>query len=314
MSKIPIHIITGFLGSGKTTLIKQILTHDNSYKTLVLINELGEVSLDNLLVQPINDNTYLLPSGCMCCTVLTDVKDTLLNMITVLKAGKLSFDKIIIETTGLANPASILSTLENDTHLKGLFDVYGMTCVIDGEMATNQADNPEWLSQILASHQLVLSKQDRIDDIQKSQVVNYINKINQNAHFVNPQELVDMAYLFDKSVSLPKHFFVPKDIITHGQVQTGVVEFSQAVDWHIFGIWMNLLLAQYGEQILRIKGMLYLQGVSYPILLHGVQHCLYPPEHLDTPLWYDKISRLVFITRGVEIEKIKNSAQLIVTN
>lgn len=118
MNKIPIHIVTGFLGSGKTTFIQQILKNDQNAKTLVLINEFGEVGLDDLLVKPINDNTYLLSSGCMCCTVLTDLKDTLLSTLDLNKDA-LVFDKILIETTGLANPASILSTLTQDMHLKG---------------------------------------------------------------------------------------------------------------------------------------------------------------------------------------------------
>lgn len=316
--RIPIHIITGFLGSGKTTFIKKILEHDNSNQTLVLINELGEIGLDNLLVKPIADNTYLLPTGCMCCTVLTDVKDSLLEMMTALKSGKITFDKIIIETTGLANPASILTTLQNDTHLNGLFFVHGMTCVIDGELALLQATNhPEWLAQMVASQQLVLSKQHRIHHEQRQKVIDYVHTLNPEAVWVNAEDFVDMAVLFSKDFSMKsqlKRFFLPNEQRKHSETQTGVLIFEQAVDWILFGLWLNLLLNQYGEQILRIKGMLYLKDVEKPILLHGVQHCLYPPEHLESPLWEDegkKISRLIFITRGISIAQIQKSAQTI---
>lgn len=328
ISKTPIHIITGFLGSGKTTFIKQILSVDSNQRTLILINEIGHIGLDDLLMRPITNNTYLLPSGCMCCTVLSDVKQSLLDVQSERERGVIDFDYIVIETTGLANPASILTTLQNDPHLKGKFVLHGMTCVIDGELAFNHApknhttspkDNhpsfemnaPEWLPQIVASHQLVLSKQDRIDDKQKKAVINYIATLT-DSPWVSSADFVNMSVLFAKRLNtIPKkQFFMPSDQREHDSVQTCVLSFETAVDWAVFGLWLNLLLNQYGEQILRIKGMLYLKNVEKPIVLHGVQHCLYPPEHLDHPLWDDKISRLVMITRGVDTAQIQHSAQV----
>ncbi|OAV00662.1 MULTISPECIES: CobW family GTP-binding protein [Moraxella] len=312
--RVPIHVITGFLGSGKTTFIQRILAHDNSNNTLILINELGEIGLDNLLVKPIADNTFLLPSGCMCCAVLSDVKETLLSITSEVMKGNIQpFDKIIIETTGLANPASILSTLTQDTHLKGMFSLHGMTCVIDGELALDQADaQPEWLTQVVASHQLVLSKKDIITAAQARAVKEYIARIHQ-ASWINIDEFVNMTLLFATDLSLcqqTNRFFLPSQISRHQSVQTGVISFYQPVDWMRFGLWLHLLLHRHGESILRIKGMLYLKDTELPIVLNGVQHCLYPPEHLDKPLWEDSISRLVFITRDLPISQIQKSAQV----
>lgn len=313
--RIPIHVITGFLGSGKTTFIRKILEHDKNSETIVLVNELGEIGLDNLLVEQVCDNTYLLASGCVCCTVLTDVKDTLLKVLADKKAGKIApFKNIIIETTGLANPASMLNTLSFDTHLKSRFAVHGMTCVIDGTLAMSQHSiHPEWLPQIIASNKWVLSKRDLIGSEEELNVRNFVESVGSTGAWIEPETLVDTSNLFaleymrTEFLNLP---FSTEGFKTHKDTQTGVIVFNDSVDWTLFGLWLNILLKQYGESILRIKGMLYLTGQEKPVFLHGVQHCLYPPEHLEHPLWDDGKSRLLFICRGIEIEKIKKSAQI----
>lgn len=313
MNKIPIHIITGFLGSGKTTFIQQILANDNNAKTLVLINEFGEVGIDNLLVKPINDNTYLLPSGCMCCTVLTNIKDTLLSALQLNKSQQ-SFDKIIIETTGLANPASILATLSQDMHLKGLFFVHGTTTVIDCQHAQSQADTaPEWLPQVVACQAFVLSKRDLCSPNQILSTKTLIHRLNPEAVEVVADEFVNMTALFNKNLSTTGklQFFVKDEQYLHQNTQSLVLTFDKKLDWLGFGLWLSLLLEQYGEQILRLKGVLHLKDTPTPILLQGVQHCLYPPTHLDKSLWNDEISRLVMIVRGLDIGKIERSAKVI---
>lgn len=315
MDKIPIHVITGFLGSGKTTFIQQILKDDQNSKTLVLINEFGEVGLDDLLVKPVNDNTYLLPSGCMCCTVLTDIKDTLLSALDLNKHDVV-FDKILIETTGLANPASILATLSQDMHLKGRFVLHGMTTIIDCQHAKTQVITaPEWLPQVIACQQFVLSKTHLChdDDIISTQAL--VHNINHDAVQVQAKDFINMQALFAKTFDIvPKPtFFLKTEQETHAQTQSLVLNFDEPVDWLAFGLWLNLLLNQHGEHILRLKGVLHLQDVDKPILLQGVQHCLYPPEHLSQSIWDDNISRLVMIVRGIDAGDIERSAKTILT-
>lgn len=316
MNKIPIHIVTGFLGSGKTTFIQQILKNDQNAKTLVLINEFGEVGLDDLLVKPINDNTYLLSSGCMCCTVLTDLKDTLLSTLDLNK-DTLVFDKILIETTGLANPASILSTLTQDMHLKGRFVLHGMTAIIDAQHAHTQATTaPEWLPQVIACQQYVLSKTDlcQINDMIYLQTL--INEVNPDAIEVHVDDFINMQALFTKTFDvLPKStFFLKSEQDIHAKTQSLLLSFDKPIDWLAFGLWLSLLLEQYGEHVLRLKGVLHLQGIDKPILLQGVQHCLYPPEHLPAPMWYDDISRLVMIVRGLDVVDIERSAKTVLNH
>lgn len=316
MNKIPIHIVTGFLGSGKTTFIQQILKNDQNAKTLVLINEFGEVGLDDLLVKPINDNTYLLSSGCMCCTVLTDLKDTLLSTLALNKDA-LVFDKILIETTGLANPASILSTLTQDMHLKGRFVLHGMTAIIDAQHAHTQATTaPEWLPQVIACQQYVLSKTDLCQTNDMIYLQTLINEVNPDAIEVHVDDFINMQALFTKTFDvLPKStFFLKSEQDIHAKTQSLLLSFDKPIDWLAFGLWLSLLLEQYGEHILRLKGVLHLQGIDKPILLQGVQHCLYPPEHLPTPMWYDDISRLVMIVRGLDVVDIERSAKTVLNH
>ncbi|UNU73847.1 GTP-binding protein [Moraxella nasovis] len=311
---IPVHIITGFLGSGKTTFIQQILSNNQNHQTLVMINEFGEIGLDHLLIEPVSDNTYLLPSGCMCCTVLTDIKHTLVEILRELKTGQMPyFDKVIIETTGLANPAAILSLFNHDVHLKNHFSVHGLTTVVDSEFALSQAHTqPEWLAQITACQQIVLSKTDRIDHAQLPALQAYLNTLNPDASFVDRAILSDVHALFAKDLSfissLNPRFFQAVEQQKHQAVQSIVLEYDKAIDWAVFGLWLSLLLNQYGEHILRIKGMLYLDNVDQPIFIHGVQHCLYPPEHLSKPLWSKQVSKLVFICRGIDCQQIRHSA------
>lgn len=316
MNKIPIHIVTGFLGSGKTTFIQQILKNDQNAKTLVLINEFGEVGLDDLLVKPINDNTYLLSSGCMCCTVLTDLKDTLLSTLDLNKDA-LVFDKILIETTGLANPASILSTLTQDMHLKGRFVLHGMTAIIDAQHAHTQATTaPEWLPQVIACQQYVLSKTDLCQTNDMIYLQTLINEVNPDAIEVHVDDFINMQALFTKTFDvLPKStFFLKSEQDIHAKTQSLLLSFDKPIDWLAFGLWLSLLLDQYGEHVLRLKGVLHLQGIDKPILLQGVQHCLYPPEHLPAPMWYDDISRLVMIVRGLDVADIERSAKTVLSH
>lgn len=316
MNKIPIHIVTGFLGSGKTTFIQQILKNDQNAKTLVLINEFGEVGLDDLLVKPINDNTYLLSSGCMCCTVLTDLKDTLLSTLALNKDA-LVFDKILIETTGLANPASILSTLTQDMHLKGRFVLHGMTAIIDAQHAHTQATTaPEWLPQVIACQQYVLSKTDLCQTNDMIYLQTLINEVNPDAIEVHVDDFINMQALFTKTFDvLPKStFFLKSEQDIHAKTQSLLLSFDKPIDWLAFGLWLSLLLDQYGEHVLRLKGVLHLQGIDKPILLQGVQHCLYPPEHLPAPMWYDDISRLVMIVRGLDVADIERSAKTVLSH
>lgn len=312
---IPIHIVTGFLGSGKTTFIQKLLRSENGQKTLVLINELGEVGIDDILVKPLADNTYLLKNGCICCTVLTDMKETLLDVLRLRNHGEIPhFDRIILETTGLANPASILSTMTQDTHLQGQIKVHGLTTVVDSENAVLQKKlHPEWMAQVVAAQQILLSKVDRVEEDTVTDVKNDLKQLNFDALIKYVDEINDIEELLSEAFSVKQNtptryrFFKTIESEQHAEVKSIVMDFDGEMDWMVFGLWLNLLLNQYGENVLRVKGVLCIKDHPLPIVIHGVQHCIYQPEHLDEWPWEDKKSRIVFITRNIDIQLLEKS-------
>lgn len=312
---IPIHIITGFLGSGKTTFIQKLLRSEHGHKTLVLINELGEIGIDDILVKPLANNTYLLKNGCVCCTVLTDLKATLLDVQRMRNHGEIPhFDRIILETTGLANPASILSTIMQDTHLQGQLFVQGLTTIVDAENAELQYTfHPEWTAQVVAAQQILLSKLDRVDDERLGKLQRHLKQINADADSLSTDEINDIEALLSEQTTLASRkpsrylFFKTADTEKHAEVKSLVVDCVDKIDWLVFGLWLNLLLKKYGENILRVKGILNIKDHEQPIVIHGVQHCIYAPEHLEEWPWEDKKSRIVFITRGIDNQLLQKS-------
>lgn len=314
---IQIHIITGFLGSGKTTFIKKLLLSEQDHQTLVLINELGEIGIDNILVQTVHENTYLLPNGCICCTVLTDLKQTLLSVLNSRNKKEIPFfDRIVIETTGMANPASVIRTIQHDIHLKGLFLVKGLSTIVDTENGILQSKlHPEWTAQIIAAQQVLLSKTDRVDEQVLISIQQEIFELYPDINLANVNEINSIDQLFKHDLVEVKsrphmRIFNQNEKQIHQKVQSFVIQYQEKIDWMQMGIWLSLLLKKHGEKILRIKGFLHLNDIDQPILIQGVQHCLYPPEHLVEWPWEDQYSRLVFIVRDIDIELLKKSFSL----
>ena len=218
---IPVHIVTGFLGSGKTTLIKKLLTQTQNDSTIVLINELGEVGIDHLLVQTVAENTYLLTNGCMCCSVLTDLKDSLLKLLQQRKQGEISdFKRVIIETTGLANPAAILNTIHHDTHIKNQFYVHGLSTVVDAELGHLQARlHPEWLTQVVAVHQIILSKTDRVDLSTQQLLSEKIQQLHPEVNIQSINQIDCVDDIFSQDLAQQQHLSRPQFFLKTQQLE-----------------------------------------------------------------------------------------------
>jgi G3E family GTPase len=163
---IALNVITGFLGSGKTTLLKRLLQGESLGDTALLINEFGDVGIDHLLVEEVAPDTVLLPSGCVCCSIRGELKDALLGLLQRRERGEIpAFKRVILETTGLADPAPILATLNNDVQLRGRFHVGLVITLVDASHAALQERlHPEWLAQVAAADRMLLSKTDLAGD------------------------------------------------------------------------------------------------------------------------------------------------------
>ena len=180
---LAVNVITGFLGSGKTTLLRRLLAQEALGETALLINEFGEVGIDHLLVEELAPDTVLLPSGCVCCSVRGDLKAALLTLHGRRSRGEIpAFRRVLLETTGLADPGPILATLNLDPQLRGRFHLGLLVTVVDAEHAALQEGlHPEWLNQVTAADRLLLSKADRVAPAVLERLDRHLAQLNPTA-------------------------------------------------------------------------------------------------------------------------------------
>lgn len=324
--KLPLHVLSGFLGSGKTTLLKGWLAQQNLNEIALLVNEFGEVGIDHYLLSEVAPETVLLPSGCVCCQIRGELKTALLDLYERRARGLLPpFNQVILETTGLADPASILSTLLHDPQLQHHFSQGTLVTLVDAEHARSQAETqPEWLAQVTAADKLLLSKCDRTTREEAVMLRQWLQQLNPLAELSDTrQALNDFHRLFQLQVmrgSREQRFrwlgacghngFVRHPVAhstLHPATQTCVVTLQQSVNWLSFAIWLSMLLHCHGGSILRMKGILRVSESRSPIVIHGVQHTLHPPVHLRD--WPGELedSTLVFILRGLEADRLQSA-------
>ncbi len=324
--KLPLHVLSGFLGSGKTTLLKSWLTQQNLNDIALLVNEFGEVGIDHHLLNEVAPDTVLLPSGCVCCQIRGELKTALLDLYERRARGLLPpFTQVILETTGLADPSPILSTLLHDRQLQHHFTQGTLVTLVDAEHARTQADaQPEWLAQVTAADKLLISKSDRVTETEKSAMQQWLQQINPLAELSDTQRVLDAPqHLFQLDVvrgSREQRFrwlgacasdsFILKPTAhstSHPATQTCVITLQQSLNWPAFAIWLSMLLHCHGSSVLRMKGILRVSDSLTPIVIHGVQHTLHPPVHLrDWPGELES-SKLVFILRGLDADRLQHA-------
>lgn len=315
---LQINVLTGFLGSGKTTLLQRVLAGEDMGQTALLINEFGEVGIDHLLVQEIAPNTVLLPSGCVCCSVRGDLKQALIDLHDKRSRGEIpAFRRVLLETTGLADPAPILATLQRDPQLRGRFHLGLLLTVVDAQHAELQERiYPEWLEQVAAADRLLVSKSDRVTPESLDQLSAHLKTLNPLASIVLASSVVkgDEQLLGEGLKSETPddevakwQLFAPTRQSRHGGAQVCALEYERPLDWLAFGVWLSMLLRCHGERILRVKGILNVIDSEQPIVIHGVQHCLHAPVHLAR--WPDgeRRSRLVIIVRDLDTQLLRRS-------
>lgn len=322
---IPVHVVTGFLGSGKTTLLTRLLASEEFGDTAVLVNEFGEVGLDHLLLGEIAPNTVLLKSGCVCCTVRGELVDALRDLFSRRQRGEIpAFKRVVLETTGLAEPAPIVATLAADPVIRHHFRLGGIVTVVDAlnALATHSAE-PVWIEQLSAADRLILTKTDLLPEGEVQQVLAQLSALNPLApvtlateQALPIDEILPLTQATDGPMSVrlaPAVNGAAKAVGSHlGQTQSFCLEFGQQIDWTAFGLWLSLLLNRHGRNILRVKGLLNIAGFAAPVAIQGVQHLVHAPVHL--PKWPDDKRRscLVFITRELDARTIEQSFSIFV--
>jgi G3E family GTPase len=299
--KTPVALVTGFLGSGKTTLLSRLLARPELGETAVIVNELGEVAIDHHLLRRVDERTVLLKSGCVCCSLRGDLADELRDLLGRRERGEVPpFRRVVVETTGLADPAPILYTLVSEPVVKHHFRPERVIATVDAQHGLRA---PESVKQAVAADRLVVTKTDLAD---AAELEGSLARLNPTADVlvasfgeVEPAALFGGADRDPRELSLDGH--------SHdGDVHACSLFLDEELDWGAFGIWLTMLLQSRGQDVLRVKGLLNVGGPG-PLVLNGVQHVVHPPEHLDAWPDDDRRSRIVFIGRGFDVEELMRS-------
>ncbi len=320
--RVPVRVLTGFLGAGKTTLLNRLLSNPAFSRTAVLINEFGEVAVDHHLVDKIDDSIVVLDSGCICCSVQGDLLRALKDVFQRGVRREIDpVERVLIETTGLADPAPIIHTLMQDMFVSARFHCDGVITAVDVTHAPGQLDaHREAVRQIAMADRLLLTKCDLTDPPTRASVVERLRVLNPGAPLVEVfggevgAEAFEACGIYDPGTKLPDVALwlgeeaarakaerapatsgpgawrrpgaapVARQPTRHdSDVQSFVLAFDQPLDWLGFSEGLSLLLAAYGHRVLRIKGLLNVSGDPLPRIVQCVQHAVYPPTTL--PAW-----------------------------
>jgi G3E family GTPase len=329
-SLIPVTLLTGFLGSGKTTVLNHVLKQPDMAATAVVVNEFGEIGLDHLLVERSSEDVVLLNSGCLCCTVRGDIVDTLTNLFVDRVKGKIPyFTRVAIETTGLADPAPILHTLMTEPIVAARYMLDGVVTTVDAVNGAATLDKqPEAVKQAAVADRLLLTKTDLADSATRQEIEARLEALNPSAVIVPvAQGVVDPARLFNigfydpatKSVDVRRwlcdeafengdaHEHEHVDVNRHDdRIRAFCITRERPISWAALSAWLDGLATMRGEDLLRLKAIVALSDrPDQPVVLHGVQHLFHPPVLL--PEWpsEDHRTRMVFITRDLPREAIE---------
>ncbi len=316
---IPLTVLTGFLGAGKTTLLNLLLKRPEMARTAVLVNEFGEIGLDHLLMEPVDGDTILLAAGCLCCTVRGDLSRALAKLAPRVAAGEIA--RVIVETTGLADPTPIIATLLGDPLAATIYRLDGIVTVVDAVHAMGQIDaHEEALRQVAVADRIVISKSDLADTGELQKRLAALNPgapiIMADQGRIDPAAILD-AGLFDatgknpdvagwlRDVAFDDHHH-HHDVNRHDKhIRAFSLKFDKPLHWIGIGTWLEMLIGTRGESLLRVKGILDLDGQSRPVAIHGVQHLFHPPQLLKAwPPGEKPSSRLVFITKDLDRESL----------
>jgi G3E family GTPase len=311
---IPVSVITGFLGSGKTTLLARLLRHPQFARTAVIVNEFGEVGLDHDLVEAGEESFVTLETGCLCCAVRGDLALTLEDLLARRDAGAVApFERVVIETSGLADPAPILHALMSDGGLAQRLGLAGVVATVDAVngLATLERQ-PESVKQVAVADRLLLTKTDLVGAQEADRLAGRLAAINPAATVltasfgaVAPERLLDMGAQAGRGVPVPDLQHVHRDDHGHHAAHaTDICCFAVLREAPVRAVTLTLLLeilAEHcGADLMRLKGIVNVAECrDRPAVVHGVQHVFHPPAWLERWPSEDRRSRLVLIGRNL---------------
>lgn len=289
MFPIPVTIITGFLGAGKTTLINRILDDPALRDTAVIVNEFGEVAIDHLLVERSSDDVIEIAGGCLCCTVRGELAETLAALVDRLETGELnSLRRIVIETTGMADPIPVLHAIEGNPALAQALHIDRVITVVDAIAGANSLEKFEEAQRQIAVADIVLiSKQALAGDDNTKRLREEIER-RTSATIVDEKDLSGGALDLLEIGIHPRRPMQNADHAHHhhhgaaSKVHTHIVRHDQPLPWHLVEGFVDLIRSRSEFGLLRLKGLVETsEAPGQPVVLHGVQNRLYPPRQLE---------------------------------
>lgn len=343
-TRIPVTLLTGFLGSGKTTLLNHLIRDPAAGRVAVVMNEFGEAGLDHDLIEAATEETVLMASGCICCSIRGDLARTLMSLLGRRSRGELAFDRVVIETTGLADPGPVLQTLLIDETLARHFRMDGVVTTVDCVLGAATLDQQfEAVSQIAMADLIVLTKSDRASHAGIEALARRIDGINPGARRIRadhgrvaPGALFALSGLrADASadeairwVNAAAHSGAPAPFVLarpeadpfasltglpltqdrpvraahphDGRIGTASITVHAPISPEVFDYWLDALISLKGKDILRMKGIVHVEGVEHPFVFHAVQHIFDPPVPMPHWTGTDRRSRIVLIARDID--------------
>ena len=324
LGRIPIILITGFLGSGKTTLLGKLLRHPGMDRAAVIINELGDIAIDHQLVAASSEQMTLLGNGCLCCSVRTDLQETLRELFIKRRAGEvIDFDRVFVETTGLADPVPVLHSFQSDGLLGAQYRLDGVVTVVDAVNGMGQLDTmPEAVKQAAVADRIVLSKTDLA-------ALEVTTELNSRLKTLNPyvsitsaiQGEIDPALLVNlgpgSAKALPAELnrwlgdgdtYLGKKLKGNhdAAIRAFSLRFDQPFTWDSLNAALQTLTMLRGPDLLRVKGIVNVAGESGPVILQAAQHVIHPPVTLESWRDADRSTRIVFIVRNITRESVES--------
>lgn len=314
---IPVHILTGFLGSGKTTLLNKWLSVEQMQATAVIVNEFGAVGVDQHLIAVPAQDVVLLDNGCVCCALREDLILTLADLAENADKGKIPpFQRVVVETTGLADPAPIVHTFLRKAHKAPGFRMGSVITVVDPVFSdVNARDFIEWHQQVACADHIVASKRDLVDEARTRAVLEAARAVNPVASLSVAGDSSEPPHVLTRDasdISATRTFFPAIETSQKASHSANVQSFcvfpGETLSWSQLALWLEGLVYFRGEDFLRIKGIVKIRDSERPVLIQSVQKLFHPMIELDSwPHDSDERSRVVFITRGIEAATVENA-------
>ena len=343
-SRVPVTILTGFLGSGKTTLLAKLLRHPAMERAAVIINEFGEIGLDHDLIEASEETEVTLMGGCLCCTVKGDLIDTLRRLYVRRTKNEVPyFERMVIETTGLADPAPVLQSIMADRMLDHYYRLDGVVTLVDAVNGVETLDNhQEAVKQAAVADRIVITKTDLAEDAAIASLRARLTALNPGARIheaqhgdLHPDALLHAGIFDPATKSADVQGWLNEEAYTHHHhdhddhghhhhhdvnrhdkhISAFCIRHDQPIPSSAIGFFLDILMAERGSDLLRVKGLINIaEQPETPMVIHGVQHVIHTPAYLETWPSDDRDSRLVFIVKEITKEPIERLLNVLLDN